>query len=357
MSDAQKHSCVLCNTKLDSKEELQTHFRKHANKEIDTKGRPIVNGGEQPTKHSTQNSRGLPRSGAGKGADIACDVCSEVFETVTMAIQHKFRKHPESAAKHFCPHCGMQFPLKINRDRHIVTHSEGSSSSLFPCPDCGIVFFNEGALNYHSKSTHKRIVALFRPVATPPPSKKIKVNNANEAQSVYYCHLCGFEYIVKFNLQKHLERQHTEEERDSIPGDLIKCTTCEALFYNKKAYDNHNMYHKPDDLYVTSEEQRLQTVSRVDQDFDIRRVLTTAEKFLPPVNRPRKHSSYQIYNQIRLQQQAAKKNCDTKEEFFPSPDSSASSNDSDSDSDVPLAQRLKVTNSAVAKKIKKYIKE
>lgn len=38
--------------------------------------------------------------------------------------------------------------------------------------------------------------------------------------------------------------------------DLLKCTTCDALFYNKKAYDNHNMYHKPDDLYVTSEAQR-----------------------------------------------------------------------------------------------------
>jgi len=38
--------------------------------------------------------------------------------------------------------------------------------------------------------------------------------------------------------------------------DLIKCTTCDALFYNKRAYDNHNMYHRPDDLYVTSEEQR-----------------------------------------------------------------------------------------------------
>jgi hypothetical protein len=63
-----------------------------------------------------------------------------------------------------------------------------------------------------------RIVAFFKPIVTPPPSKKIKLNNANEAQSVYYCHLCGFEYIVKFNLQKHLEKQHTEKERDGMPS-------------------------------------------------------------------------------------------------------------------------------------------
>jgi hypothetical protein len=63
----------------------------------------------------------------------------------------------------------------------------------------------------------------------------------------------------------------------------MKCTTCDALFYNKKAYDNHNMYHKPDDLYVTSEEQRLQTVSRVDQDFDIRRVIQPVDKYMAKV--------------------------------------------------------------------------
>lgn len=56
---------------------------------------------------------------------------------------------------------------------------------------------------------------------------------------------------------------------------------CAALFCSKKAYDIHNTYHQPDDLYVTSEEQRLQTVSKVDQDFDIRRVEPIAEKYLP----------------------------------------------------------------------------
>jgi hypothetical protein len=78
---------------------------------------------------------------------------------VTVAIQHKFRKHPESAAKHFCPHCGMQFPLKSNRDKHLAAeHPEGAPSKLFPCGDCGVVFYTEGAQAYHSKSTHKRYV-------------------------------------------------------------------------------------------------------------------------------------------------------------------------------------------------------
>ncbi|XP_066997549.1 zinc finger and BTB domain-containing protein 16-A isoform X1 [Anabrus simplex] len=326
--DALNHICVLCNSKLESKEALQEHFRKHANKEIDSKGRPgkptvPPNKGVKPAASNRVSKL------SNKPGEITCDVCGQEFDNVTVAIQHKFRKHPESAAKHFCPYCGMQFPLKYNRDKHLLDHPGGAPSKLYPCPDCGVVFYNEDAQAYHTKSTHKRIVALFKPVATPPPSKKIKVNNAGEAQSVYYCHLCGFEYIVKFNLQKHLERQHAEEERNRVPEDLIKCTTCDALFYNKKAYDNHNMYHKPDDLYVTSEEQRLQTVSRVDQDFDIRRVQNAAEKFIP-VYRPR----------VPLQKKK-KKGCakllkeDATDEL--SPNSAPES--SDSDSDIPLLVR------------------
>lgn len=65
-----------------------------------------------------------------------------------------------------------------------------------------------------------------------------------------------------------------------MPEDLIKCTVCSALFYNKKAYNVHNSYHQPNDLYVTSEQQRIQTVTKIDQDFDIRRVESATDKYI-----------------------------------------------------------------------------
>lgn len=40
-------------------------------------------------------------------------ISGEIFRTVSMAISHKFRKHPESVKKHYCPHCGMMFPIKV----------------------------------------------------------------------------------------------------------------------------------------------------------------------------------------------------------------------------------------------------
>ncbi len=62
--------------------------------------------------------------------------------------------------------------------------------------------------------------------------------------------------ILNF-LQKHLDMCHTVEEKTATPTEgIIKCRACEAIFYNCKAYTVHNIHHKPDDLYVTSEEQR-----------------------------------------------------------------------------------------------------
>uniref|UniRef100_A0A1B6F0X3 C2H2-type domain-containing protein n=1 Tax=Cuerna arida TaxID=1464854 RepID=A0A1B6F0X3_9HEMI len=359
MSDNKKesHLCVLCNNKLESKEALKEHFRKHANKEIDGKGRPVGPNGESVLDVSKFRGRAYEKGSASKFVDgvITCDVCGEKFLCNTTAIQHKFRKHPASSLKYYCPQCGMQFPLKIHRDKHLAEHTPTNSRLTVPCNDCGEKFYNRNALEYHSKSTHQRIIALYQPVLTPPPSKKIKVNNAGDPQSVYYCHICGFEYIVKFNLQKHLERQHTKEERDNAPMDLVKCTTCDALFYSQKAYQNHNMYHKPDDLYVTSEQQRLQTVTRVDQDFDIRRVQLGAEKYLP---------TYRRRKRISVPAKTAKKKPveDSSDEMSPP---SAMDTSSDSDSEKPLNKRIntvvenrsssKEENKAETKEVKKEI--
>jgi len=99
---------------------------------------------------------------------------------------------------------------------------------------------------------------------------------------------------MKYNLEIHLERQHKEEERNALPEELIKCKMCDALFFNKRAYENHNLFHKNDDVFVENEQERQALVTRVDQDFDYRRVQTQTEKFIPKpdiANRGRKRKS------------------------------------------------------------------
>lgn len=97
------------------------HFRKHANNEIDAKGNPCglkLGSPQTPAPSSSQNQGNgtYVKGSASKfvNGDIICDVCGETFKCNTLAIQHKFRKHPNSGVKHYCPQCGMQFPLKVS---------------------------------------------------------------------------------------------------------------------------------------------------------------------------------------------------------------------------------------------------
>ena len=47
---------------------------------------------------------------------------------------------------------------------------------------------------------------------------------------------------------------------------MIKCKLCDAIFYNKKAYESHNLLHSPEDLYIKSEEDRKLAVLRYKQN-------------------------------------------------------------------------------------------
>ncbi|KAK4315217.1 hypothetical protein Pmani_013545 [Petrolisthes manimaculis] len=287
-SSAESHKCVFCSQVFATKVDIQNHFRLHANGEIDIKGRPSLRkkppdkkmddpgGGndKDPVVEQSEETEEKKEEGA------TCDVCGELFRTVSMAISHKFRKHPESVKKHYCPHCGMMFPIKVNRDKHVMTHPEKPPDQCYPCLCCGVEFYSARARKFHLDSVHKGAVRLVDPIKTPAPSMKIVVNNAGEANSVYYCHLCGCEYQVKYNLQKHLATKHSQEERQSRPQELVQCNLCSALFYTKRAYETHNHHHRAGDLFATNEEMRQQVVQRIDQDFDQRRVPTMLERSL-----------------------------------------------------------------------------
>ena len=221
-----------------------------------------------------------------------------MISLLTFNFQHKFRKHRGSQKKYFCAQCGKQFPLEVCRENHIKAEhkTEKKGGNIYQCKDCAAQFFNMDAIKFHIRSAHQRVSSLINPVFTVGPSKKIKMNIAGEASSVFYCHLCGQEYLVKFNLQKHIEAMHPPEERNAPPEqlirckikrrrkkdqtqkrkkdqlqktekykDLLRCKLCEAVFYSKKAWESHNMLHKPGDLYINKEEDRKLAVARIDQ--------------------------------------------------------------------------------------------
>lgn len=267
---------------LDSKQELQEHFRKHANGLIDGEGKPTSPQNRPHAGPSTSAGIQVARNVKARIArPTSCDVCDLVFDSVTLAIHHKYKQHPNCQKKYYCGFCGKQFPLAVCRESHMAAEHRGArpeGQQRYRCTQCHAEFFSVKAVTAHVNSTHRRVSTIISPVATLPPSKKIKMTINGEPSSVYYCHLCGMEYMVKFNLQKHLEQFHTAEERNTTAQEIIKCKLCDAMFYNQKAYTTHNFHHKPSDLYLGSELDRKFAIARVDQDFDISRIPTLLDK-------------------------------------------------------------------------------
>ncbi|XP_043232659.1 zinc finger protein 382-like isoform X1 [Amphibalanus amphitrite] len=282
------HTCVLCDKQLETKAALQEHFRDHANGKIKPRqrrtGNRVPQGGRRPVSAGAPPQQREQQAAAAHDHDEPawqCDSCSETFPSVTAAITHKFKMHPDSSAKHFCPYCGQQFPLRVCFDLHVKSHSdEKVSGEEAACSDCGAVFYQDKAREYHYKSVHCRSVSIGQPKFCPPPSLKIDVSQSGELRSCYYCHLCGSEYTVKYNLVRHLER-HEPAERNTVPSDMIRCNRCTSVFFNQRAYTAHLLRHREGDLFVSTEQQRLQVVDRVDQDLDLTRIPSALDRYVP----------------------------------------------------------------------------
>lgn len=102
---------------------------KHANKEIDGKGNPSKQQPSEEPEKTNNNTNSKKKQNTKE--TVTCDVCGLQFDTVTSAIQHKFRKHPESSIKFYCPYCGMQFPLKVLNNKNTNVYFASQKRDYF----------------------------------------------------------------------------------------------------------------------------------------------------------------------------------------------------------------------------------
>ncbi|XP_014485532.1 PREDICTED: zinc finger and SCAN domain-containing protein 10-like [Dinoponera quadriceps] len=299
MSAKDQYPCVLCNAKFKSKDLLQEHFRKHG-KELDMRGKPIASGYFKNTK---------------------CDICGTSFVTTSAAIRHRFKKHPNAHTKFYCHYCGKHFPLEIHRDHHQLSHDKSESERKEQhrkCEECNVLFYNAKALRYHYRC-HKSMEHLLQPIITPPPSNKVKINSMNDVLSVYYCHLCGVEYLSKFNLQRHLKDRHMQDREMIMSVDVIKCTVCTAVFCSKKAFNAHNKFHQPNAVAIS--EQQRHNVTKINLDCD-RRIETVADKYISRSNASKRQLSKKRIVELKEIKQEIKEEVkqEIKEELISSSD-------------------------------------
>ncbi|KPI95624.1 Zinc finger and BTB domain-containing protein 40 [Papilio xuthus] len=265
MTSAQELSCIFCKESFGDKESLQTHFRKH--------GDPKFN---QATKAKLRVQSNSPTSSDTSRDDVemvSCDVCNEVFPTISKAITHKHKIHPDYDAKYFCPWCGKLFTLKFLYNKHLESSHESMPkvTNCFHCDCCDVDFFLPCAMVYHNKFYHRQ----EKDATSIGFSKKVKFL-CQELVQIYYCPFCGEEYENKVNLNKHMEDEHSDENQ--CPEDILRCPLCEAVFYHLDAYELHLTFHSSEDLYSEENEMLKQIV-----EFSLDTVPPLMEKLeIPP---------------------------------------------------------------------------
>ncbi|KAH9627877.1 hypothetical protein HF086_015321 [Spodoptera exigua] len=212
MNTKKEFNCVFCKDTFDNKEDLQEHFRKH--------------GDPQYKKRFEISTQGTDQKSKEKAELVTCDVCSQVFPTISKAITHKHKVHPDHDAKYFCPWCGKLFTLKHLYNVHVrSTHGaeeESTEDKRFHCDCCNVDFFIASAMLNHNKFFHRQDTDL----PDIGQSKKIKTYS-QVIISIYYCPFCGEEYENKVNL----------------------FVMCEAVFYHLDAYEIHLTFHTTEDMY------------------------------------------------------------------------------------------------------------
>ncbi|XP_022125390.2 uncharacterized protein LOC111000303 [Pieris rapae] len=231
MTSVENFKCIFCTAAFNDKELLQEHFRKHGDPEFN--------------KSKFQNEVPTSTEKSEESELVGCDVCEELFPTISKAITHKHKIHPDHDAKYFCPWCGKLFTMKHLYNKHIKTSHNGQTNCEvkdYHCDRCSVYFFVPSAMLHHNKFFHRQDIEMN----TLGSSKKVKLFN-QELVSILYCPFCGEEYNNKVNLDKHMEDDHADENQS--PEDILRCPVCEAILYHLDAYELHLTFHSTEDVY------------------------------------------------------------------------------------------------------------
>ncbi|KAL3270833.1 hypothetical protein HHI36_021353 [Cryptolaemus montrouzieri] len=204
-SGDRKHICLFCGKGYITASDLYHHEKIHANKR-----------------------------------EYTCSQCSKAFNTSSDLHKHKICVHVDRKLwKYSCNYCERKFPLKINLDAHIKTHT---GEKNFSCHFCDKKCISRSALTRHLES-HSNVKS-FRCTLCSSGYKYQKSLDIHMMKShgvgdvkiperikKYFCHICPKSYYVNSKLEKHL-RSHA--------GDRpFKCPNCEKCFVDKSYIKQH----------------------------------------------------------------------------------------------------------------------
>ncbi|XP_055334114.1 uncharacterized protein LOC129585458 [Paramacrobiotus metropolitanus] len=198
-------SCDQCEKRLRTPIHLATH-KLYAHKNIQG-FRCLVCAKQFPNSHQLYaHTKQEHKEG------LTCMVCKKSYRKYVALYSHA-RTHKEV---HVCDTCGSVFRLKINLDRHQITHRSDYS---FKCDLCGKSFKRSSNLGQHKMVVHTDKVRKQRKAKRDELRRmgvvsdyKCPRQKMRYEEFPYKCEECRLGWMLLGNLQQHQRKKHSQSD-------------------------------------------------------------------------------------------------------------------------------------------------
>ncbi|CAF1385809.1 unnamed protein product [Adineta steineri] len=169
--------------------------------------------------------------------NFQCEKCAQQFQSKSLLQKH-LNKHE---TKHACPYCTQIFSTPSGVKRHIIYRH--TDIKYFQCPDCSLSFKCANSLTVHRRRLHL-LPLLDKINDDDDDDDDVKeqitdVNDKQERQCKYACHLCERRFPRGKKLTTHLLKAH----------QLGKAMGCTRVSYTLR---NDGLFRVRSELVSTS---------------------------------------------------------------------------------------------------------
>ncbi|XP_066947897.1 zinc finger protein 585A-like [Macrobrachium rosenbergii] len=202
--DARPYKCLHCELRFPKGPMLEDHIRSVHNKERPYSCTFCNKGFYRP--HDLKMHLNLH---LGIKCNV-CYVCGRQFSHPSNLIRHH-RLHT-GIKPYVCPTCGKRFTQLILLHKHRTTHLPGAGV----CPQCPSTFRSAAGLKKHYRFEHKKTMTLHEATV-------ILRGYGSTVGRRYYCQVCGDKFLLKSDLKKHEQKEHSS-------GAEMHCPSCNKMF-------------------------------------------------------------------------------------------------------------------------------
>ncbi|XP_064075662.1 zinc finger protein 26-like isoform X1 [Vanessa tameamea] len=269
--------CVICNSKIESLDEMMLHLKEHGKaihldinnhivpfkfdgQELKCTACKIVfNKFKMLLEHMNRHSKNYVCDICGSGyvnsstfnlhyqshnkGSFACKHCSKVFETQIKKRSHELAVHVHLQKKSKCGYCGEKFSTRRRKEKHISS-VHGVHIQGVKCQVCGKICPTQSALTIHTKRDHlqERRFACDSCNMSFFGSQELKHHMLKHTGvREFQCDVCKKSFGKKWTLREHM-RLHADDRR-------YKCDYCALSFIQRCSLVGH-LKSKHNDIYT-----------------------------------------------------------------------------------------------------------